>query len=152
MKFKFVFSLLTALTLTSLLLSACGGSGGDTSSVPVSPTPTLASTSMPTKEPTPIPPTNTPTPGIGSTMIGEDGMTLLFVPAGTFTMGSDSSDQSDEKPEHQVDLKAFWIDQTEVTNAMYARCVDANQCDPPSNTSSYTHSSYYGISEFDNYL
>ncbi|MBK7319274.1 SUMF1/EgtB/PvdO family nonheme iron enzyme [Candidatus Villigracilis affinis] len=28
-----------------------------------------------------------------------------------------------EKPIHQVNLDAFWIDQTEVTNAMYAKCV-----------------------------
>jgi formylglycine-generating enzyme required for sulfatase activity len=49
-------------------------------------------------------------------------------------------------------LKAFWIDQTEVTNAMYAKCVaDGGACQEPTNTSSYTHSSYYGNSEFDNY-
>jgi formylglycine-generating enzyme required for sulfatase activity len=90
-------------------------------------------------------------PGIGSTMISDkDGMTLLYVPAGEFTMGNDN-DSEDEKPVHTVTLDAFWIDQTEVTNAMYAKCVDANQCNPPVDTSSYSRSEYFGNPEFDNY-
>lgn len=47
-----------------------------------------------------------------------DGMTLVCVPAGKFTMGSESG-SDDEKPVHSVYLDAFWIDQTEVTNAMF---------------------------------
>ncbi len=89
--------------------------------------------------------------GIGSTMVSDkDGMILLYVPAGEFTMGNDN-DSDDEKPVHTVTLDAFWIDQTEVTNAMYAKCVDANQCDAPWNTSSYTRSEYFGNPEFDDY-
>jgi formylglycine-generating enzyme required for sulfatase activity len=87
--------------------------------------------------------------GIGSTMIGEDGATLVYVPAGEFTMGSNGYD--DEKPVHTVYLDAFWIDKTEVTNKMYAKCVDAGVCTKPTNTNSRNHSSYYGNSEFDNY-
>ncbi|MCX6056505.1 MAG: PKD domain-containing protein [Chloroflexi bacterium] len=51
----------------------------------------------------------------------KDGMTMLFVPEGEFTMGSDVN--TDEQPIHAVYLDSFWIDQTEVTNAMYAQCV-----------------------------
>jgi serine/threonine-protein kinase len=80
-----------------------------------------------------------------------DGMTMVFVPEGEFTMGSNNSGQSDERPEHQVNLDAFWIDQTEVTNAMYEKCVSDGDCQEPNNTSSYTHSSYYGNPEFDNF-
>lgn len=87
---------------------------------------------------------------IGSTTLGNDGMTLMYVPAGEFTMGS-AIGKLEEKPEHQVYLDAFWIDQTEVTNAMYARCVDANVCNPPSDTSSYINSSYFGNSKFEDY-
>ena len=83
-------------------------------------------------------------------MIGEKGETLVYVPAGEFTMGSDTGD-SDDTPVHTVYLDAFWIDQTEVTNKQYQACVDAGTCEPPSSTSSYTHPSYYGNSEFDNY-
>ena len=48
-------------------------------------------------------------------------MTLLCVPTGEFTMGSGDND---EKPPHIVYLDAFWIDQTEVTNAMFRKFVD----------------------------
>jgi formylglycine-generating enzyme required for sulfatase activity len=97
------------------------------------------------------PPTFPPNPGIGSTMISEkDGMVMVFVPAGEFTMSSDTG-ESDEKPVHQVYLDSFWIDQTEVTNAMYAKCVYENQCDPPKKLSSLTRSNYFGNSEFDTY-
>ncbi|MBI5296550.1 MAG: SUMF1/EgtB/PvdO family nonheme iron enzyme [Chloroflexi bacterium] len=92
--------------------------------------------------------------GIGSTMIGEDGMTLMYVPAGDFLMGSTDAASwasSDEKPQHTVTLDAFWIDQTEVTNKMYSLCVSAGVCNEPSNNSSSTRSSYYGNSEFDDY-
>ncbi|MCL4275603.1 MAG: SUMF1/EgtB/PvdO family nonheme iron enzyme [Anaerolineales bacterium] len=95
--------------------------------------------------------TITPTPGIGSTTISErDGMVMVFVPAGEFTMGSDNG-EPDEKPVHQVYLDAFWIDQTEVTNAMYTTCVADGGCTPPSSSRSYTRNSYYGNSEFNDY-
>jgi formylglycine-generating enzyme required for sulfatase activity len=101
-------------------------------------------TPAPTKTFTPAPPTFTPTPGIGSTKDGEDGMMLVFVPEGEFTMGEGSD-------EHQVILDAFWIDQTEVTNAMYAKCVTDGDCTLPESNSSDTHDDYYGNSEFNNY-
>jgi len=81
------------------------------------------------------------TPSLGPTMIGNDGMTLLYVQAGEFTMGSDTSD-SYERPEHQVFLDSFWIDQTEVTNEKYAKCVTENQCDPPNDTDHYSNLNY----------
>jgi serine/threonine-protein kinase len=84
-------------------------------------------------------------------MTGKDGMTLLYVPAGEFTMGSETGD-GDEKPLHTVMLDAFWIDQTEVTNAMYAQCVsDRGACNEPADKGSDARSSYYGNSEFDDY-
>jgi len=63
--------------------------------------------------------------GIGSTKVCEkDGMTMVYVPAGEFLIGSKESDSeaySDEKPQRSVYLDAYWIDQTPVTNAMYVK-------------------------------
>jgi len=74
----------------------------------------------------------------------------VLVPAGEFLMGSTDAG-SGEKPQHKVYLDAYLIDRTEVTNAMYARCVAAGACKPPSSLSSSERSSYYGNSRFDLY-
>ncbi|MCB8944608.1 MAG: formylglycine-generating enzyme family protein [Ardenticatenaceae bacterium] len=80
----------------------------------------------------------------------KDGMVLVFVPAGEFDMGSNEAEiefalekcneialiehpeEGDcppewydlQKPVHGVYLDAYWIDQTEVTNAMFAQFVE----------------------------
>ncbi len=56
----------------------------------------------------------------------EDGM--LLVPGGPFTMGSDDVGEADEHPRHVVEIPAFFLDRTEVTNADYERCVSAGVC------------------------
>jgi formylglycine-generating enzyme required for sulfatase activity len=64
----------------------------------------------------------------------DDGMVMVYVPEGTFLMGGAENDpltQSDEVPQRPVTLSGFWIDQTEVTNAQYARCVAAGACQMP---------------------
>ena len=53
-----------------------------------------------------------------------------------------------QKPVHDVPLQAFWIDETEVTNRMYALCVDEGGCRPPLELTSYTRDPYYGIPEY----
>lgn len=69
---------------------------------------------------------------IGQTWISPvDGMILVCVPAGSFIMGATEGylfAEADEKPQHQVYLDAFWIDRTEVTNAMFKKCVAAYAC------------------------
>jgi formylglycine-generating enzyme required for sulfatase activity len=91
---------------------------------------------VPTLTPTPtFIPTPTPMLGIGSTQVSPaDGMILLYVPEGEFLMGAADSDPDatrPEKPQHTVYLDAFWIDQTEVTSAMYAKCVADGKCQTP---------------------
>jgi len=95
---------------------------------------TLAPTLAPMPNFTPVP-TNKPTDvsetalGIGSTRVSEkDSMVQVCVPAGEFSMGSSDGDKyagGDEKPQHTVYLDAFWIDRTEVINAMFKRFVAA---------------------------
>ena len=88
---------------------------------------------------------------MGSTMVSDvDGMVKLYVPAGEFEMGSTEGD-SNEDPVHTVYLDAYWIDQTEVTNAKYEKCVEAGACDAPEDDGSYTRDSYYGNSQYDDY-
>jgi serine/threonine-protein kinase len=57
-------------------------------------------------------------------------MEMVFVPRGHFLMGSDKSDRH-MRPPHKVFLDAFWIDQTEVTNAQYIQCVEEGVCGTP---------------------
>jgi formylglycine-generating enzyme required for sulfatase activity/serine/threonine protein kinase len=56
-----------------------------------------------------------------------DGMVQVYVPGGTFPMGS-TDGPDNERPVHDVRLDGFWLDQTEVTNSQYARCVAAGAC------------------------
>lgn len=58
-------------------------------------------------------------------LLVRDGMALL--PSGMFAMGSDEGDP-DHRPVHRVEVRAFWIDRTEVTVAAYERCVSAHKC------------------------
>ena len=72
-------------------------------------------------------------------------MEMIFVPAGEFEMGSDTTDpraDQDEFPHHMVYLDAFWIDRTEVTNAMYRACIEAGVCKPPARTQHYLQSGF----------
>lgn len=131
-----------------------------------------AKTNTPSPTRAAIPLTQTATPpssalDLGSTMTGKDGMTLLYVPAGEFTMGGKAEDTftecqkfsshcqlasfKDQEPSHRVNLDAFWIDETELTNAMYLKCVQAGVCDSPNSTESSKRTSYYSNSKFDNY-
>jgi formylglycine-generating enzyme required for sulfatase activity len=65
---------------------------------------------------------------IGSTQVSSvDSMEMVYVPAGDFLMGSNDGAE-DEKPQQKVNLDAFWIDKTEVIDAMYARCLQAGVC------------------------
>ncbi len=127
--------------------------------------------SIPTQNPGSTPyPTSTPviptqTLGAGSILVSEkDGMTMLYIPGGTFAMGMNAADALEEcskhqsncrkdwflfeEPVHEVALSPYWIDSTEVTNSMYKRCVDDDACNPPDQAYSPTRKSYYGNSAY----
>ena len=75
---------------------------------------------------------------------------MRLVPAGDFTMGSDSDSDLRNAP-HSVYLDAFYMDKYEVTNAHYADCVMAGMCNLPHETKSDFRASYYGNPEFDSF-
>jgi iron(II)-dependent oxidoreductase len=64
---------------------------------------------------------------------------IANVPAGSFPMGCDDATEAqagsvcraDEMPAHVVDLAAYSIDRTEVTQAQYYACVAAGACRQP---------------------
>jgi eukaryotic-like serine/threonine-protein kinase len=91
-----------------------------------------------------VTPTDTATPAPA-----KDFMVQVFVPNGEFTMGG--SRFFSEQPKHKIRLSSYYIDRTEVTNEMYAKCVQANVCNPPANLSSKTREDYFLNKEFANY-
>lgn len=60
--------------------------------------------------------------------VGEDAPAptegMVWIPGGTFAMG-DTRHHPEETPVHQVTLRGFWIDRSEVTNRQFARFVAA---------------------------
>ena len=87
-------------------------------------TPTATHTETPTATETPTPtetPTITPIPTL---LVREtDNMPMLLVSGGSFLMGAAEDDVNagdDEKPQHQVILEPYYIDQYEVSVAQYA--------------------------------
>lgn len=56
------------------------------------------------------------------TLVGDDGREMVQISEGPFVMGSrDNDSDPDEKPEHQVYLKAYFFDKNEVTQYAYDR-------------------------------
>jgi formylglycine-generating enzyme required for sulfatase activity len=111
-----------------IMLSSCGSDGVPTAVAPATPT-----------APAPTPRTTDVLEEGDTRVRARDGMTVVYVPAGQFEMGMSDAQvehvvricrQTDDdcspewfrstQPAHTVTLDAFWIDQTEVTNAMFA--------------------------------
>ncbi|MBN1964308.1 MAG: SUMF1/EgtB/PvdO family nonheme iron enzyme [Anaerolineae bacterium] len=67
-------------------------------------------------------------------------VTLVHVPEGCFTMGSEAG-RPNERPPHEVCVDGFWIARTEITNNQYRKCVEDGACPPPEPSGEY---------EFDN--
>jgi formylglycine-generating enzyme required for sulfatase activity len=76
-----------------------------------------------------------------------DGMVQVLVPAGEFRMGADNKGGQKNRPAHIVMLTAFWVDQVEITNAMYTLCVEAGKCPLPV----VGRNPYYSYPRYKNY-
>ena len=110
--------------------------------IPASPTETLAPipTALPTEE------------FVTERVSSIDSMPQVHIPAGTFRMGGmDVRRALNEIPEHDVTLDAFWMDQLEVTNAMYGLCVHAGSCTLPQELKSQRRAEYFDQPEFKDY-
>ncbi|MHB8089257.1 MAG: formylglycine-generating enzyme family protein, partial [Anaerolineaceae bacterium] len=84
-------------------------------------------------------------PVTGSVLTWIDFSNFVYVPAGEFEMGEESSTPADFSPVHKVDLAGFWIHQAEVTNQQYASCVEAGVCSVPYKETGYSY--WYSDSE-----
>lgn len=139
-------------------------------------TPAPSTTSTPTVTPSPTP-TYTPTPSEYPPILtrSADGMSMIYIPAGSFLMGSAADDviaAADEKPQRTVILDAFYIDQYEVNVEQYAaflnslgsyqRACENVDCTLPQNLAGYTSYlleqdlgdgtvQYYPVTGFANY-
>ena len=53
---------------------------------------------------------------------------MVYVPDVTFKLSEQGKNGSGL---HEVKLDRFWIDQTEITNSHYKKCVEARECTSP---------------------
>lgn len=111
----------------------------------ITPTDTITPTSTPTLKATPSPTTTSPPPS-----------DMVYIPAGEFQMGCDSSNPNeacndDELPLHTIYLDGYYIDKYEVTNSQYAQCVASVNCQHPTVHWSNTRDEYYGNPLYANY-
>jgi formylglycine-generating enzyme required for sulfatase activity len=95
-------------------------------------------------------PSATPTPSPEPIVDDLTGARMIFMPPGSFRMGDDEG-ETNEQPSHVVQLDAYYIDQTEVTNGQYAVCVAEEGCAPPDQPGATYHPSYYGDPVYDDY-
>lgn len=109
---------------------------------PTPSTPAVRETAVATSTPSPSSAAGTAALAVGSTQISPiDGMTMVFVPAGSFPMGTIVG-LTDEQPVHTVNIDSFWLDQTEITNQEYRLCVEAGRCPLPSAMTFYDDTNY----------
>ncbi|MFL5675823.1 MAG: SUMF1/EgtB/PvdO family nonheme iron enzyme, partial [Chloroflexota bacterium] len=138
------------LCLTGLLLAGCmdgripqsvepTSAASITSSAAPSVDRSATATAVPSVASTPVPSDGS---APGEERVDPSGVAQVWVPAGTFTMGTDAkaiaalekqsppawvaSEFPSEVPAHEVTVsKGYWIDKTEVSNADFAAFVDA---------------------------
>ncbi|MGE5776242.1 MAG: formylglycine-generating enzyme family protein [Chloroflexota bacterium] len=146
------------IIVSLIFLTACAAP-----QTPVSqPTPTSLPTSLPPTATAVLPlPTETAVPtatqapteeAVDQRISTVDGMPQMYIPAGTFHMGGmDVRRAVNETPDHDVTIDAFWMDQLEVTNAMYTLCVNAGACTMPQSLKSPRRPSYFDNPEFKDY-
>ena len=113
--------------------------------------PTITNTPSITPSPTiTLTPTQTPYP---TEVLDALGVTMVLVPEGNFTFGTNSKDPWDivAQPAQVIDLPAYYIDKYEVSNEQYASCVDAGVCAAPKVYGSKLRGTYYEDAQFADY-
>lgn len=123
-------TLLGILAVLALITLSCGltddliGEEGPEATQP----PAAPGGEQPTSPPAPPPEATTPPEQAEPVTRPADGMVMIHIPAGEFLIGDDTSPFAPEKPQHIVYLDEYWMDRTEVSNAQYRLCVEAEVC------------------------
>jgi formylglycine-generating enzyme required for sulfatase activity len=137
-----VAALLMPLVLVGCATPPSGGAPSGSAAA----TPVGSATSDPSVSPSAVPSDTSASPAAtldanaGQERTDEHGVAQVWVPAGTFLMGTDETDPTgelappewarfelaSERPQHEVALsEGYWIDTTEVTNEAFQAFVDA---------------------------
>jgi formylglycine-generating enzyme required for sulfatase activity len=135
-----------AALIMPFVLVGCSGPGGSApaaSSGPSSPTTSASAEASPSASTSasPTPPASPSIdPNAGKERTDEHGVAQVWVPSGSFLIGTDETDPTgelapptwarfelaSERPQHEVSLSSgYWIDKTEVTNEAFQAFVDA---------------------------
>jgi serine/threonine protein kinase len=158
------FPIVTGTIVLCLITVAAGYWFVTSSGILVAPLPTQAVTALPSHTET------SPTQEIEATVVptevevilpteapvlteikDQKNVTMVLIPSGEFTMGTDASGDVGSRPAHKVFLDAFYIDKYEVTNAAYDACVYAVECRRPLQTGSATRNTYFNNEVFANH-
>lgn len=127
---KKLYFVLVALAIVATACQLGGTTQAEPTAIP------LVATAQPSPTPVPLNPTAAPQSGLpeaGTERISSvDGMTEVYIPAGTFMRGGvDANAKPAEMPATKVTMDGYWIDKVEVTNGMYLLCVTAGVCNLP---------------------
>ena len=147
------------IIVSFILLTACSTTAVPATESTPTPLPTIPPRVIPTNTAEMVIPTAVPALEASPTaeFMNErvspiDGMPQIHIPAGILHMGGmDVRRAPNEIPDHDVELDAFWMDQLEVTNAMYGLCVKSGGCTPPQTFKSQRRPEYFNNPEFNDY-
>ncbi|NJN54985.1 MAG: SUMF1/EgtB/PvdO family nonheme iron enzyme [Anaerolineae bacterium] len=143
MSFKVTLSRASIIGVITLLLAGCARAAASPTPIPPTSTatkenrPMPSPTAVPTQSPTPTAiPVATPIPKAGDNRVDGWGIEQVWVPAGSFLMGTGDTSNleppawaarilASEQPQHEVTItQGYWLDKYEVTNAAFQAFVE----------------------------
>lgn len=134
-------SIASITALSAAALAACGQGQGPAPAPTVSPTTAATTAPAPSAPPSAVPSATagnagSPDTGGDAAAASRAPVGMIEIPAGIFRMGSDAAyGLPEERPQHEVAVARFYLDETEVTTGAYKKCVADGKCKPTHKTS-----------------
>jgi len=85
-----------------------------------------------------------------SQILFKDEMSMIYIPAGQFHMGSEDLD-SNERPVYSVNIDSYWIDKIEVSIFYYIACMNVGACSAPKHPSTWSIKDNFTNKIYENY-